>query len=199
MLQLFAIAGLLVWSATLAAGPVTTGADPETELKYWEWRDNGVLFRLTQRLPDQTRAFFMSRGFDKASADTFATSCVFQSMFRNIGDPASSNVRINLDEWQIKRGKKEDQMQVREDWKVVWEDKQLPQSARIAFEWSLLPTQQEYAPDDYNWGMTSYGLPPGSQFDLVFTWHRGDQNLGGQIAGIECAPDIHPEPDAVER
>jgi hypothetical protein len=63
----------------------------------------------------------------------------------------------------------------------------------------LLPTQQEYAPDDYNWGMTSYGLPPGSEFDLVFAWHRGEQNFGGQIAGIECAPDIHPEPGRTDQ
>lgn len=190
------VSGCLFWSTLAPAGPVTSGADPQSSLKYWEWKGNGVVFRLTQRLPDQTRAFFLARGFDKDSADLFATRCVFQSMFRNTGGRTGATVRIDLRQWQVKTKNQAGQLRVREDWNTVWINRQLPQSALIAFEWSLLPTQQEYAPDDYNWGMTSYGLPPGSRFDLVFTWYRNNEMFNGLISDIECAPDVHPDPDS---
>lgn len=38
---------------------VEQGVIEETGLRYREWNAEGALFRLTQRLPDQTRAFFL--------------------------------------------------------------------------------------------------------------------------------------------
>ncbi len=57
---------------------VEQGVIEETGLRYWEWHADGVLFRLTQRLPDQTRAFLQARGFDSDSAELVATSCTFE-------------------------------------------------------------------------------------------------------------------------
>ena len=54
----------------------------------------------------------------------------------------------------------------------------------------------EYDINDYNWGMSSYGLPPGSQFDLVFTWKREGKSFEGRIDNVSCPDDIHPEPAA---
>lgn len=192
MLEALAIGILGSGAAETAAAPVTTGHDEATGLWYWEWNADGVVFRLTQRLPDQTRGFFLARGFDPASADNIATRCVFQSMFKNAGDAGFGQVAFDLREWRIHADSAEWPLLVRSDWEKEWAARGLSEPARIAFEWSLLPTTQEYAPGDYNWGMTSYGLPPGSRFDLAFTWRHQGELHHGRIEGIECPPDIHP-------
>ena len=176
------------------AEPVAEGADPESGLYYWEWASRGVQFTLTQRLPDQTRAFFLARGFDAESADFVARQCVFQSSFKNTGRHDSGAVNIELDEWVIYANGKKSSLITRQRWKTELADRDIPEPAFVALQWSLLPTQQTYQPDDYNWGMTSYGLEPGTQFDLEFTWHRDGQKHTGMIKGVECPADIHPEP-----
>jgi hypothetical protein len=45
-------------------------------------------------------------------------------------------------------------------------------------------------PGDYNWGLTAYGIPPGSMFDLAVTWQEGEVQHRGEIKGIVCAPDV---------
>jgi hypothetical protein len=193
-LRIMTLCGLFLVSPAGLADPVAVGIDAETRLKHWEWNADGVALRITQRLPDQTRAFFLARGFNQADADYIAGNCIFQTMFRNTGPETSGTVASDLKEWHIRSNGKDSQLLVREHWRKLWAEREIPQSAGIAFEWSLLPTQQTYAPGDYNWGMTSYGLPPDRHFDLVFTWHRNGQRLEGKIGDIQCAPDIHPEP-----
>jgi hypothetical protein len=117
--NLFAISITLISAPMLAgADPVTQGADTETGLRYWEWNHQGVVFRLTQRLPDQTRAFFLARGFDADSADMVAKQCVFQSMFRNTGEQGSGAVTIDLDEWDIAANGARSGLLTREKWEA---------------------------------------------------------------------------------
>jgi hypothetical protein len=186
--------GWLLFPAAAVCGPVEKGVMSGTGLRYWEWQGEGVLFRLTQRLPDQTRAFFMARGFEAEDADQIARRCVFQTMFKNIAPPGGSAVEFDLGEWTIDTGNGTRGLLTREDWDRRWEERGVPQAARIAFEWSLLPTRQRYLPGDFNWGMTSYGLPPGSRFDLRFSWMQDAARHRGSIPGVECPKDLHPEP-----
>jgi len=186
---------LAAGSGTAAEAPVTTGAVPETGLRYWEWKSEGVLFRLTQRLPDQTRAYFMARGFDSGPADIIAKRCVFQSMFKNIASIGGAAISIDLDTWQVRSGSDERGILTREKWQHELRNSSISRAAAIAFEWSLLPTRQVYAPGDYNWGMISYGLKPGQIFDLGFTWKRDGQVFHGNLKGVECSQDIHPDPE----
>ena len=65
------------------------------------------------------------------------------------------------------------------------------QAARIAFRWSLLPTSQRFEAGDYNWGMTSFGLTPGSRFHLELVWYRDGRRESGRIEHVECARDVH--------
>jgi len=191
------LVALLIAGATVAAGaPVTTGVVPETGLRYWEWKSEDVLFRLTQRLPDQTRAYFMARGFDSGSADLIAKRCVFQSMFKNIAGFGGAAISIDLDSWQVRSGGDEHGVLTREKWQDELQNSGISRAAAIALEWSLLPTRQVYAPGDYNWGMTSYGLKPGQSFDLGFSWKRDGQVFHGNLKGVECALDIHPDPES---
>jgi hypothetical protein len=181
-------------SLTASAAEVTTGADKETGLKFWDWQAKGVQFRITQRLPDQTRAFFLARGFDARNVDELAVNCVFQSMFKNIGQPDSGPISIDLTNWRVITPRGARRVLTREYWMPKWEARQLSQPARIAFEWSLIPTKQVYEPGDYNWGMTSYGLPPGTHFDLEFSWRRNNKIETGLLRDVICPADIHPEP-----
>ena len=59
---------LVVLPMALAAGwhagaGVETGQDADTGRRSWTWSDQGVSVQLLQLLPDQTRAFFLGRGF----------------------------------------------------------------------------------------------------------------------------------------
>lgn len=160
--------------------------DSETGLKSWKWSREGISLQLVQRLPDQTRGFFQARGFTAEEADLIAGSCVFQSIFRNDG---SQLLSYNLDHWKVIHQGVELPLQTAERWAQKWQDGAVTQAARIALRWSLLPTRQEYRPGDYNWGMTSYGVAPGEQFDLSIVVNLDGARQIARINGIECARD----------
>ena len=187
------VALLCTGATSVADKPMTTGVAADTGLRYWEWNAQGVLFRLTQRLPDQTRAYFMARGFDSGYADRIANQCIFQSMFKNIAGSGGATISIDLDTWRVNSNSGEGRLLTREEWQDEMRKNDISRAATIAFEWSLLPTQQVYTPGDYNWGMTSYGLEPGKTFDLDFSWKREGRVFQGHLKGVECAPDIHPD------
>ena len=194
----FAIASaicLLPFSGVSAKGKVLTGTDEVAQLPFWEWRSDTVSLRLVQRLPDQTRAFFMARGFSKEHAERIAQSCIFQTVYKNIA-PASSQriIKYDLTRWQIIHKGKVQPLKVREVWEQEWTKAKVSQSARIAFSWSLIPTQQSYQPQDYNWGMTSYNLLPGKRFDLKIVWTQDGIERAATIKDMECAPDVHLDP-----
>lgn len=184
---------LLVSSPCRSSEPVSQGIDPENGLRYWQYEGNDILFRLTQRLPDQTRGYFMARGFGPDDAELIATSCVFQTLFKNTANKGTSSVQIDLPEWRVVLPTRQQSLMVRERWNTIWQQRSTPDAAQIAFEWSLLPSQQSYQPGDYNWGMTSFDLPPGSRFDLQFHWEREGVTSTGTLHDVICADDIHPD------
>ncbi len=168
------------------AAEVITGEEEQTGLRTWVWREAGISVQLVQRLPDQTRAFFQGRGFSIKDADIIGRACVFQTIFRNDG---KQPLTYDLDDWQIKYRGKRLHLQTRERWKQKWLDRDVSQAARIAFRWSLLPTRQSFEPGDYNWGMTSFGLPLGASFDLSLSLKVNGKTVNGQIPAIVCAAD----------
>jgi hypothetical protein len=177
-----------------AAGPVKTGADPETGLRHWEWNKDGFYLRLTQRLPDQTRAFFEARGFGRDTRELIATSCVFQTKAMNSGKETGQILTTSLPDWKVRSGDQTGKLLVREYWSNVWEKNNVPKAAQIAFNWSFLPSMIRYDANDYNWGMTSYGLAPGSRFDLQFSWQINGKQYYGQIKNVVCPQDVHRGP-----
>ena len=79
---------------------------------------------------------------------------------------------------------------------MEWDKKNVSESSKLAFKWALVPTQMEYRPNDYNWGMSFFNLKPGSVFDLKVVWRQYDKTHDYVIKGMQCAPDIHPDPEA---
>ena len=182
-------------SMVLTETRVLTGTDDDAQLPFWEWQNNTMSIRLVQRLPDQTRAYFMARGFNKAHAERIAQSCVFQTIYKNIAKPGTRNViEYDLAKWRVEYNGKSQTLKLREHWQQDWLKTDVAKKAQIAFQWSLLPTRQQYQPQDYNWGMTSFGIPPATKFDLVMVWKHNGVEQTGRIDNMECAPDVHLDP-----
>ncbi|MBI5462770.1 MAG: hypothetical protein HY941_11360 [Gammaproteobacteria bacterium] len=175
----------------MAQTEVGTGIDADAGLPYWEIREPGMSLRLVQRLPDQTRAFFLARGFARTDVDLIAQSCVFQTIFKNTSQTAQPSVlEYNLRDWRVRTADAAHGMKTREDWAEEWAARGSPQRARIAFEWALFPTRQAYNPGDYNWGMSVFNLPPDSRFDLEIVWQQYGSRHTHVLRDIHCAPDI---------
>ena len=171
------------------------GIDPQAGLPFWAWQDASVEIRLIQRLPDQTGGFFIARGFSSESADRIARSCVFQSIQRNRGVGAAAPVvDLDLTQWQVTplddpKGSPRP-LALKEAWDEEWEKAQESQAARIAFRWSLFPTRQTFRGGDYNWGMISFGLPPGTRFDLTLRWTLDGEPQEAILRGVSCASEL---------
>lgn len=179
---------------------IDKGIDAEATLPYWQVSDRGMSLRLVQRLPDQTRGYFMARGFAKPEADLIARSCLFQTIFKNTSNHGQpSDIQYNLRDWVVTVGDKHQGLKLREDWQREWEKRKINKAAQVAFEWSLYPTKQVYRPGDYNWGMSLFNLAPGTRFDLKIVWHQYGKTRTATIKGIQCAADIHPQPGSARQ
>lgn len=187
---------LLAVKDAMAESNVLTGTDEDAKLPFWEWQSKGMSIRLVQRLPDQSRGYFMARGFNKSQAERIAQSCIFQTVYKNTADAGSPVViEYDLSKWTIRYNGKSRRLKLREAWEQEWQNESgVSKRAQIALQWSLLPTRQRYQAQDYNWGMTSFGIPPGTRFNLEIVWTQSGKEKTGQISNIECAADIHPEP-----
>lgn len=151
----------------------------------WEQRSGGAFLQLSQITPDQSRAFFLNRGFTREAVEAYAAACVFMVIVRN--ETSASTVFYRLAEWRARQAGESRALKQRKDWLVLWEQKGLPEAARIAFEWSQLPDEQSFERGDWNQGMASIGLPHGGTFDLEYQWHVAGQIHHGTLKGVRCA------------
>ena len=173
------------------AAEVMRSADPETGLRNWHLVEGNLEIELVQRLPDQTRGFFMARGFSSTIADEIAVSCIFQTIIRNTGSQADdATVSVDLAQWRVMHDGVAQAIRLKEPWMASWPETAVSEPSRLAFQWALFPTQQQFLTDDYNWGMTAIGLPPGSVFDLDVVWQEDEEPRSARVNGIECAPDV---------
>jgi hypothetical protein len=175
----------------VAVADVVRSSDGGTGLAKWSFTAGDVEIELIQRLPDQTRGFFQARNFPTAVAEEIAKNCIFQTIIRNKGTSgARSLVAVDLTTWRIRHDGMAQGLKLKEPWLDSWSEAGVGQAARLAFQWAMFPTRQEFMPGDYNWGMTAYGLSPGSVFDLLVVWQHHGVTDSGWIRGIECAPDV---------
>ena len=175
----------------LATAGVERGQD-ENGLQSWHLQQGALSLKLIQRTPDQTRAFFLARGFPREAANEIATACVLQTIGRNLsGAEKPVSLGYDLHDWRIRHQGKLQPIRLKEDWAEAWKNRpEIPEAARIAFRWATFPTRQQFEPGgDYNWGMTSFGLPPGSRFDLQLRWQENGQPKSAWIENLQCPED----------
>jgi hypothetical protein len=179
-------------STHMAAASVQAVTDPATGLQSWQLQAHDFSLQLVQRLPDQTRAFFQARGFSKQVADKIATHCVLQAIGKNTSHaPNGSSIEYNLADWQVRVNGKLQHIKLKSDWEREWvQDDRVSKASRIAFRWATFPSQQNFEPDgDFNWGMISFDLPPGTAFDLQLVWKQNKQLRQQWINKILCPSD----------
>jgi len=188
------IAVLLVCGISLALpvhAEVRRSANEDNGLEKWHFIAGDIEIELVQRLPDQTRALFMQHEFSREVVEDLALSCMFQTIIRNSGKSGSGQpVSIDLTGWRMQHAGKPSGIQLKEPLIESWSDADASPAAKLVVRWGMFPTRQEYLPGDYNWGLTAFGIPPGSQFDLDVTWTEGGKSHGGEIRDVICAPDV---------
>ena len=169
----------------VGATELTTGTVAESGVRNWTLRDSPLEIKLQQLTLDQTRAFYLGRGFTAAEADRIALGCVFQTVVRNIG--TKGTVTLNLARWRLQYAGAIRPIKLKQEWDREFEVAGSSNAARIAFRWATFPTEQEFEPTDYNWGMTTFGLPPGSLFDLTLHWLVDGEPNQALIQSVQCA------------
>lgn len=189
-LLVLAVALLCLVNRT-ASGDVRTSIDTETRIQSWTLTDGALSLQLLQRLPDQTRAFYMGRGFPKEIANDIGTQCVLQAIGKNTSSSSQgSSITYDLNGWVVKFNGRARSIKFKELWDAEWSENDITKASRLAFRWATFPTQQTFEPGgDYNWGMISFGLPPASEFDLLVRWQQNDESRSHWIKQIKCPPD----------
>lgn len=199
--RLFAVmAGTLLASGCAAgvepdAMPATVRVREDAETGTYRWIlavPSGPLFQLVQRVPDQTRSFYIGRGFPHEAADRYASACVMQTLFNNNGD---RTVSFDLADWRILHDGAERPLQPTAAWQRQWERLGVAPPARIAFQWSQFPNVQRHDPGDWFQGMIAAGLPPGSTFALKLVWSEDSRVRTALMDGLVCADDKTLEAD----
>ena len=170
---------------------VTHSSNPANGLQRWHFSEGDIEIELVQRLPDQTRALFMQHAFSSEVIEELATSCMFQTIIRNTGTSGSGQpVSVDLGAWRMQHAGNTGPIKLKEPWMASWPGGAADPAALLVFRWGMFPTRQEFLPGDYNWGLTAYGIPPGSVFDLEVNWQQGGSPGAGKITGIVCTPDV---------
>lgn len=181
----FTLTLLAAWP--LAGLATERSIDPETGLATWQTEIQGIQVRLTQISPDQARGFYQARGFSVAAAERYASECVFMTVVRNIGD---TPIQHRLADWRYESaGQPPRAIRSKTEWERIWKQQGVPESARIAFTWAQFPDAQTFAPGDWNQGMTTYGVPRGSRFDLRFVWRSDGKTHRGKLEQVRCADE----------
>lgn len=156
----------------------------DTGLSTWEIDTKGVHLRLTQISPEQARAFMLNRGMDKQSVEEFAHTCVYMTVVRN---DSKQPIDHNLAYWHyVPEGSKPQVMLTKHDWLTRWQPRNFSKPVKLAFDWSQFPMGQTFAPGDWNQGMTTFELPAGSRFDVLYRWKQNDKLHEGKLRNVQC-------------
>jgi len=166
--------------------------NPETGLIGWKLNNKNFELELVQRLPDQTRGLLEARGFPEKIADDLAKSCMFQTIVRNTsGSTEDGAITVKLADWNIFYKNTTRKLKLKEAWDREWPGDKVSKSSRLAFKWGMFPNEQTFATGgDYNWGITSFNIPPGARFDLEVVWHSRGRVFKQRINGISCTKDV---------
>jgi|GEM_PF-2185619 len=153
------------------------------------WQGGGLCLETASLSHDLVRSFFAGRGFDATAVDLIIQDgCVFRSAIGHQGDdPAAPPITIDQSAWRLVVDGDVRKLRTRADWQPVWRRLNVETAPRVAFKWALFPSFQEFAPADYNWGMITFGLAPGTRFDLEVVWREGAERRVKLFKNLECA------------
>ncbi len=182
---------MAVLAVAAVRADVTHTVNEENGLRGWQFTASDIEIELIQRLPDQTRALFMNHEFSRQVIEQLAQSCMFQTIIRNTGVSGEQRtVAIDMTRWRIRHQGETRGLLMKEALLDSWDEQDAGEAARLVIRWGMFPTRQEFLPSDYNWGLTAFGIPPGSTFDVEVSWSEDGKPYSDTIPGVVCAPDV---------
>lgn len=176
---------LLCLPLALSAGEVRQHTDPDTGLLSWQVHEPGFSMQLLQLLPDYVRATYIARGLPPDLVEAVAGYCVFGTIVTN---DSQQQLSYRVADWRyVTADGKAHPLKTKTQWVSEWKER------GVAFRWSMLPDDQTFEPGDWSQGFTTIALPPGSTFDLVYSWRYRGETHEGKLEGLRCAPAELPD------
>jgi hypothetical protein len=163
-----------------ATAGVSHYVDPRTGLSSWKAQEQGFSLELMQILPDYVRAVYASRGLPSELIERVVKQCVFGTIVRNESDAPLS---YRVADWgYLTPDGVRHALKTKSEWVREWRE------LGVAYRWSMLPDAQTFEVGDWGQGFSTVDLPPGSTFDLVYSWRQHEKTYSGKIEGVRCAP-----------
>lgn len=155
-------------------------------------RESNLSLEVTRLPASAVEAFHLARGFSPAHAAMIAQrGCIHKLDAKNAAAPNENAVSLSLPltAWRVHADGEESALLTRADWADIWDAASPPvaPAARTALHWAQFPPDQLFSPGDYNWGMASIGLPPGTRFELTVVWRENDREHRSTLKGLRCA------------
>lgn len=175
-------AALLMFLGASAAhaAQLTQHRDPESGLLSWKQVDRGFSLELIQLLPDYVKALYSSRGLPKSVVDGMTPYCVFGTVVQN---HSGAELSYRVADWRyVTADGKQHPLKTKPQWVAEWKKR------GSDFGWSILPATMTFDAGDWAQGFTTVRLPPGSRFDLIYSWRHHGKRYTGTLNNLVCAP-----------
>lgn len=169
--------------AALACGPALAGKtvvteNPTTKLKSWKQIENGISVELIQLLPDFVQATFAARDLPASIFESMRGYCVFGTVVRN---ESEAEVSYRVADWRYRtRDGKSHTLRTKTEWIATWK------KSGADFGFAILPDDITFDAGDWAQGFTTPRIPPGTQFDLIFTWNMHGKKHTGTLRNVVC-------------
>ncbi|HHJ13224.1 MAG TPA: hypothetical protein ENJ79_02450 [Gammaproteobacteria bacterium] len=111
--------------------------------------DARVELEFRSRTPNQMRAFYLARGFERRMLDALQDQCFITVRITNTGDRV---VWLDLTDWRFEYQGKPLVRPHRRDWLARWARMGVPRAHRSTFRWTLLPERLDYQPGEREGG-----------------------------------------------
>ena len=171
---------MLLCAPASHAAQLTQHRDPESGLLSWKQVDRGLSLELIQLLPDYVQALYSSRGLPKLVVDGMAPYCVFGSVVQN---HSGGELSYRVADWRyVTADGKKHPLKTKIQWVAEWKRQ------GSDFGWSILPAAMTFDTGDWAQGFTTVRLPPGSRFDLIYSWRHHGKRYTGTLKNLVCAP-----------
>ena len=164
---------------------VQTFTDEATGLLSGQDRHPGFSLQFIQLLPDYVRAVYSARGLQPKVVELMAGYCMFGTIIKNESDKPLS---YRVADWRyITADGQAHPVKTKTQWLKEWQD------MGVAFRWSLLPDDQQFAPGDWSQGFTTLPLARGTVFKLKYQWTQQEETHEGIFEELQCAPEEAPD------
>ena len=177
---------LFVPLTAMGAG-IERAYNPDTGIETVQVEHPGLSLQLLPLNRDYVAAVFAARGLPPDIVASTRNYCAFGTIVRNTGE---APLHYDLTRWRYVTPDGEmHQLKAKTAWLEEW------QGRNLAFRWVLLHEEQTYQPGDWGQGFTTVALPPGTRFDLHYSWTQGGELYEAELENVRCAPETASEAD----